>query len=260
MASARVDYDAIADFYDDTPYRGKDPDAELLAFVAGRGASPELAVLDVACGTGNQLVADHAALSGARLVGIDRSAGMLAQAHRKEAGIAWVRADGAVLPFAAGRFDFVTCQMAFHHFADKTGHLDEVFRVLKPGGRFVMTNLSPHDSPDWLYYRYFPEALTRDLDDFWAPDMITAEMLRLGFDRVAIERRHVRFRQDMRHWDDEVRRRGTCSQLLAIPDAAYEAGLQRLSADLTAAGGPLLRDNHLCLVTIRGDKPPPLRS
>ncbi len=153
-AQPRVDYDAIAHLYDAQPYRARTADPELLAFAAGRDAS-DLRVLDIGCGTGNQLIADRAALPPARYTGLDHSFGMLRQARRKAPEIAWVRADGAALPFADGSFDFACCQFAFHHVEDKAGMLHAVFRVLRPRGRFVLRNLCPQESAEWLYYRVF---------------------------------------------------------------------------------------------------------
>ena len=251
---ARVDYDAIALLYDATPYRIKPIDPELLTYIEQRAPPDKLSVLDVGCGTGNQLIANRPALADARIVGLDRFSKMLRQARLKAPAIAWVQADGSALPFETDSFDFITCQFALHHIQDKSGMLRETFRVLRHGGRFAVRNLCPQDCPDWLFYIYFPEALAIDLEDFWSPESITAEMDKAGFDAVAVERDHLRFKQDMRAWFGDVRQRGTCSQLLAIPDGAYEAGLCRLTEELAAQNGPLLRENHICLVTIRGSK------
>ena len=95
-----------------------------------------------------------------------------------------------------------------------------------------------------------------DLEDFWPPETIVAEMDASGFVAVTEEREHLHFEQDLWSWLDTVRRRDTCSQLLAISDAAYEAGLSRLNQELADRTSPLLRQDHLCLVTIRGEKRP----
>src|SRR5919108_4264514 len=113
--SPRVNYDTIAHLYDTQPYRDKTVDPELLAFLGQRGSADSLSILDIGCGTGNQLVANRAVVPHARLVGLDRSLGMLRQAQPKATDIAWVRADAAMLPFRAESFDFVTCQHVFHH-------------------------------------------------------------------------------------------------------------------------------------------------
>jgi ubiquinone/menaquinone biosynthesis C-methylase UbiE len=82
-----VDYDAIAHFYDSQPYRGKTVDPELEMFMSQR-ASDRLSILDIACGTGSQLVANRSILPEARLVGLDRSLGMLRRAQSKVPDIA----------------------------------------------------------------------------------------------------------------------------------------------------------------------------
>jgi ubiquinone/menaquinone biosynthesis C-methylase UbiE len=254
MKPLRVDYDAIATLYDSQPYRAKTVDPELLTFLGKRSSSDTVSILDVGCGTGNQLIADSSVLPTARLVGLDRSSGMLRQARSKAPDIAWVQADAATLPFQAESFDFVTCQFALHHIRDKAGMLRETFHVLRPGGRFIVRNLCPQECADWLYYVYFPEARTVDLEDFWPPEIIVAEMEASGFVAVIVEREHLHFEQDLRVWFDAVQRRDTCSQLLAIPDAAYQAGLRRLTHELADQRSPLVRNDHLCFMTIRGEK------
>jgi hypothetical protein len=56
-------------------------------------------------------------------------------------------------------------------------------------------------------------------------------------------------------WIEIVRRRYICSELLAISAAAYEAGGRRLERELADGSAPPLRTDHLCLLTLRGDKP-----
>ena len=253
--SVRVNYDAIAHLYDGQPYRAKPPDPELSTFISQRTVSNALSVLDIGCGTGNQLVADRTVVRDALLVGLDRTLGMLRQARPKASDIAWVQADAAMLPFRADCFDFITCQHAFHHVRGKEAMLRDVLRVLRPGGRFVLHSLCPQESEDWLYYEYFPEARAVDLADFWSPEQIIAVMATAGFLAVAVTRRHVNYEQNLRDWLDIVRRRDTCSQLTAIPDVAYAAGLHRLQWELADGGAPPVRAHHLCLVTIRGEKP-----
>jgi ubiquinone/menaquinone biosynthesis C-methylase UbiE len=132
--SSGVNYDAIAHLYDSQPYRGKTVDPELVAFTVQRASSDRLSILDIACGTGSQLVANRSVVSEARLVGLDRSFGMLRQAQHKTLDIAWVQADGSMLPFRSGSFDFITCQFGFHHLRDKAGMLHSVFNVLRFDG------------------------------------------------------------------------------------------------------------------------------
>jgi ubiquinone/menaquinone biosynthesis C-methylase UbiE len=252
--STRVDYDAIAELYDSTPHREKSVDPELAAFLAGCGPAASLTLLDIACGTGNQQIANRNVAPNVRFVGLDGSLGMLRQARRKMPDIAWVHGDCAALPFDSGSFDFISCQYAFHHFRDKAGMLREAFRVLRRGGRFALYNMCPQDSNDWLYYAYFPEAKTRDFADFWPPDKIVSEMTATGFAGVEVARRHVHRERDLAELLSAVRFRERNSQLLSISDAAYAAGLRRIERDLDDPQTPKICAEHLCFVTVRGDK------
>jgi ubiquinone/menaquinone biosynthesis C-methylase UbiE len=253
--SSRVDYDAIADRYDSDYYRAKSVDPELVAFFAQRRPPASLSLLDIACGTGNQLVANRTVAPGARMIGLDGSLGMLRQARRKAMDIGWVHANSSALPLASSSFDFVSNQYSFHHFRDKPGMLHEVLRVLRPGGRFAMYNMCPYNSADWLYYRYFPEVLTRDLADFWPPEQIVAEMETIGFSGISANRHHRRSERDLAVLFDEVRQRHSNSQLMVASDAAYEAGVRRIEQEIDDPSAPRTRADHLCFVTVRGDKP-----
>src|SRR5262245_49970763 len=115
MMVPRVDYDLIALQYDSQPYRQKTVDPALVAFLAQRQPGRSITVLDVGCGTGNQLVANLAVYPATRMVGVDRFRGMLRQAQPKAPTLAWIQADGTALPFAEQAFDFITCQYALHH-------------------------------------------------------------------------------------------------------------------------------------------------
>src|SRR5438094_9415109 len=112
--SPRVNYDAVAHLYDTQPYRAKTVDPELVAFLGQRGSSDTLSILDVGCGTGNQLVVHRTMVPHARLVGLDRSLGMLRHAQPNAPAIAWVQADWAGLPFQAQRLDAGPCKAALH--------------------------------------------------------------------------------------------------------------------------------------------------
>src|SRR4029077_5431017 len=152
---------------------------------------------DIACGTGNQLIANRALAPDARMVGVDGSFGMLRQARRKAPDIGWVRAHAAALPLQRDSFDFISCQYAFHHFRHKAEMLREAFRVLRPVGRLTIHHPSPQDMPDWIYYAYFPEGRDRDLEDFWPPERLEAETRAAGFAAVNATRDHVRSDHDL---------------------------------------------------------------
>lgn len=111
------------------------PWAEELLRRAGQIEGQDL--LDLACGTG--IVARMAADRGARVVGSDINAGMLAQAARcsEGLGVRYEAADAQDLPFEDESFDLIICQQGLQFFPEKAGALAECFRVLRPGGRAI---------------------------------------------------------------------------------------------------------------------------
>ena len=106
--------------------------------------SPGDGVLDVACGPGN-FSRDFARAVGAGglVVGIDASRPMLARAVREAnaAGVrnaVFVHGDAAALPFRDASFDAVCCFAALNLFAEPFKALDDMARVLTPGGRIAI--------------------------------------------------------------------------------------------------------------------------
>jgi len=189
------------------------------------------------------------------MVGLDRFHGMLRQARRKATDIDWVQADGARLPFPEESFDFISHQFAFHHVVEKPLMMAEVFRVLRPGGRFVMTNICPREMTGWAIYRYFPIALERDLQDFAPREEIRDWMLEIGFDRIKIELDHQEWEQDLREFVESVRRRDTCSQLITLSDADYQAGLRQIEMALLQAQGQTISvSSEICLLKVVAEK------
>ncbi len=120
--------------------------------VRSLGLPPGSAVLDVACGTGD--LCRELAKRGYRPVGVDRSAGMLA-AQRTTAPL--VRGDALGLPFRTNSADGLVCGFALRNFASLKPFLGECARVLRPGGRVALLEVSePENSVlRWGHAQYF---------------------------------------------------------------------------------------------------------
>ena len=98
-------------------------------------------VLDAACGTGDLAVADLEA--GARSVtGLDFSERMLERARAKAPALEWVQGDMLALPFDAGSFDAATVGFGVRNVADLPLALRELRRVLRPGGRLAILEIT----------------------------------------------------------------------------------------------------------------------
>ncbi len=108
-------------------------------------------VLDAACGTGDLALADLKAGAG-KVTGLDFSQAMLARARRKAAGrrpgaLDWVQGDMLALPFADGTFDAATVGFGVRNVADLELGLRELRRVLRPGGRLAILEITQPRGP-----------------------------------------------------------------------------------------------------------------
>jgi demethylmenaquinone methyltransferase/2-methoxy-6-polyprenyl-1,4-benzoquinol methylase len=121
-------------------------------------AKPGEKVLDLAAGTGVSTV--EYARGGAWCLAADFSFGMLrAGRHRN---VPMVAADALNLPFADESFDAVTISLALRNFVDPKAALTEIARVVKPGGRLVICEVStpPFAPIRFLHRRFILKALT----------------------------------------------------------------------------------------------------
>lgn len=125
-------------------------------------------VVDLGCGTGD--VCELAAAGGARAIGVDVAAGMLAVARRRGVPAEFVRADAARLPLRSGAVAVVTSAFALRNVVSIPALLAEAARVLQPGGRLALLEV---DEPAgrlsrWghaLYFRRVVPLLGRILSD-----------------------------------------------------------------------------------------------
>lgn len=136
----------------DTAARHYDGITSMLSFGSGNwyrkdalrrhGLEAGARVLDVGCGTGAvALLAQELAGTEGHVVALDPSAGMLDVA--REAGVErLIRGLGDRLPFADDSFDMVTMGYALRHVADLEGCFREYYRVVKPGGKILLLEIT----------------------------------------------------------------------------------------------------------------------
>ena len=124
--------------------RGPGMDEEIRIARLLLGLSPGDCVLDIACGPGNFSRAFAAAVGDSGMVvGLDASRTMLKRgaADLRRSGLdnmSLIRGDATALPFVDDIFECVCCFAALHLFADPFAGLDEMTRVLAPGGRIAL--------------------------------------------------------------------------------------------------------------------------
>ena len=93
-------------------------------------------VLDVGCGEGQ--MARRVAALGAEVVGVDGSWAQIAEARRRGGGPTYLRGTATALPVASGSVDAVTACLVLEHVEPFEPAIDEIARVIVPGGCFVL--------------------------------------------------------------------------------------------------------------------------
>ncbi len=110
---------------------------------------PGQKVADLGCGSG--VFTDLLHQRGLNSVGLDLSPKLIALGRRKYPGVEFLEGDVEKLPFADASIDGVLLSGIVHHLPDPSGCAAEVFRVLKPRGRFVAFDPNRMNPFMWLY-------------------------------------------------------------------------------------------------------------
>jgi demethylmenaquinone methyltransferase / 2-methoxy-6-polyprenyl-1,4-benzoquinol methylase len=106
---------------------------------------PGSRALDVATGTGDLAIA--LATRGAEVVGSDFSEGMLERAREKSSAVRWEQANALALPYEDDAFDAATVGFGARNFSGLGRGLAEMARVVRPGGRVVVLEITTPTKP-----------------------------------------------------------------------------------------------------------------
>jgi len=133
---------SVANAYDawyKTPMGQAVDQAEKAALLRVARPTPDELALDVGCGTGHftAMLAEEGAIA----TGCDASRAMLAHARRNHPDLRWHHADARELPYADASWDLVLSVTMLEFVREPTRALDEMWRVVKPGGRLVVAVL-----------------------------------------------------------------------------------------------------------------------
>src|SRR5262245_58691090 len=119
------------------------------AFVRLSGLPPGARVADLGCGSGS--FTHLLARAGYECVGLDISPKLVELGRRKYPGIEFIEGDVEHLPFPDASLDGVLLSGVVHHLPDPSPCAAEVFRVLRPGGKFVAFDPNRMNPYMWLY-------------------------------------------------------------------------------------------------------------
>lgn len=149
----RQQFSDIAQDYLDSPLFSQGDD--MLHLVQAAELTGSEFVLDVACGAGHTAIA--LARHAASCIGMDLTASMvnIADQHAREVAVPNVKfcvGDAENLVWPADTFDVVACRYAVHHFPDPQRFVAEAARVLKPGGRLLISDHYAAEDPDLDVY------------------------------------------------------------------------------------------------------------
>jgi SAM-dependent methyltransferase len=187
-------WDLVASAYADESLRHFDVYARAAIELAALPPSPRVA--DVAAGPGT--ISLQVATAGGRVSAIDLSEAMLAQL-RKRARAAGVAAaidahlgDAQKLPFESGAYDAAFSMFGLMFFPDRHAGLLEMRRVLKPGGRGVVSSWVPFVGPFGVLMQTVSEFLPGiplggGKQPMSTPEELAAEMTAAGFRDVRVE-------------------------------------------------------------------------
>jgi ubiquinone/menaquinone biosynthesis C-methylase UbiE len=115
-------------------------------------------VLDIGCGTGTFAAMLASTSLPARIIGLDYSPAMCRMANAKipesdESGqVTFVSADSEHTPFEDGSFDAVTCSNSFHHYPHQQLVVNEMRRILRPGGRLMLIDGFRDNVIGWVVF------------------------------------------------------------------------------------------------------------
>jgi demethylmenaquinone methyltransferase / 2-methoxy-6-polyprenyl-1,4-benzoquinol methylase len=157
-------------------------------------------VLDACCGTGDLAVAARKARA-ADVIGLDFSEQMLDRARRKAPDLEWMQGDVLALPFEDAHFDSAVVGFGARNFEDLEAGLKELRRVLRPGGRLGILEITTPTGwfapfyrlwfdrivpllgrllPGGAAYTYLPASVRR----FPAPEELADQLAACGFEAV----------------------------------------------------------------------------
>jgi ubiquinone/menaquinone biosynthesis C-methylase UbiE len=209
-------------------------------------------LLDLGCGTGGfaQALAQRLRVE---VIGVDVAVHLLryAAAHAAALPLWWVRGHAEALPLADQTVDRALLSLVLHQIVHRQQALQEVYRVLRPGGRVLVRTVAPEVTlQDWVPFRFFPQVAHVEAARLPAIDDILTLCRQAGFEVLRIRTVCRNARVDLQKVTEELRQRKRPSYQL-LTDAELDHGLRRLAQEWQAKGGQWIDPKPHVLITAR---------
>lgn len=153
-------------------------------------------ILDIGCGTGADAI-NLASLAGpgVKVTGIDHDPLMIGKAKDSAAGIEnieFILSEVYPLPFKEAAVDGVRTERLIQHLKEPQMTIDDVYRVLKPGSPFVITetdwaNLSFYNTESIIEKKVSYYLTEKKINNGWAARQLTTYLERAGFNHIKLE-------------------------------------------------------------------------
>jgi ubiquinone/menaquinone biosynthesis C-methylase UbiE len=212
-------------------------------------------VLDVACGKGTTAVF-LAKEFGCEVIGVDyggqnvEASRALVQAEQLEGRVQFERSDAESLPFRGESFDAIICECAFCTFPQKPLAAAEFFRVLRPGGRVGISDLTraetlPADLGGLL-------AWIACIGDAQTVENYTACLRQAGFSVNQVEPHHAALQETV----DQIRRKLLAAEIMTGLKKLHLPGVDLEAAKrMASSAAEAIQRGHLGYVLIGATKP-----
>jgi len=209
-------------------------------------------LLDLGCGTGGfaQALAQRLRVE---VIGVDVAVHLLryAAAHAAALPLWWVRGHAEALPLADQTVDRVLMSLVLHQIVHRPQALQEVYRVLRPGGRVLVRTVAPEVTlQDWVPFRFFPKVAHVEAARLPAIDDILTLCRQAGFEVLRIRTVCRNASVDLQKVTEELRQRKRPSYQL-LTDAELDHGLRRLAQEWQAKGGQWIDPKPHVFITAR---------
>jgi len=248
-----TDYSVIAQCYDKNKIRLDIPKDAVLEKVINFNSGKKINVLDLGCGTGNYIQKQKGYFEKAFINwhAVDKTYEMIEIAKTKAGEINYTICEAENIKFSDNFFDYVVCNFAFHHFENKYKVLDNIYKILKPGGIFKMYNILPEMMKKWWVYEFFPESYSQDFRRFWQKELIIHEFEKRKY-KINLEINYKQTHLSMLEIYEDVKRKDI-SEFSIISADNYNKGRQDLEFEIMEKKVSEIK-SELALITVEASK------